>query len=412
MATAVVMPQQGNTVETCTIVEWLKNRGESVKSGEVLCIVETDKAVFEIEAPAEGLMLDRYFDVGADVPILTTIAVIGEQGENIIQPESTASLPPPPDKTKNRQLEIDRTPPRADIHNDARLFISPRARNTAQRLDKKPQLLIGSGPLGRIIERDVLAAADDQQPTAAEHSFSSTRIEPTWYREADELPMTNIRRVIAERMLRSLQNTAQLTLQTCADATALVAFRQKLKSSPQSFGLTSITINDLLLCAVSRTLLQHPLLNSTFQNDRFWLFRKVHLGFAVDTPRGLMVPILKNAQDKNLKTISLEAKRLIVACLESRISPDDLNGGTFTVTNLGSLGVETFTPVLNPPQSATLGIGSIKLAPVEVDGQVQFQKQISLSLTIDHQIIDGATGAHFLQELAQAIAAIDLLVAF
>jgi pyruvate dehydrogenase E2 component (dihydrolipoamide acetyltransferase) len=176
-------------------------------------------------------------------------------------------------------------------------------------------------------------------------------------------------------------------------------------------GLRGVTLNDLLLWAVARTLPAHPALNALFVGGEIHQHRHVQLGIAVDTPRGLMVPVVRQAEQLTLRQLSVEAKRLASACLESKITPDELVGGTFTVTNLGALGIESFTPVLNAPQVAILGVASIQLRPVEADGGVQFVPHIGLSLTINHQVIDGAPAARFLQALSQAIGSIDLLLA-
>ena len=212
-------------------------------------------------------------------------------------------------------------------------------------------------------------------------------------------------------MLASLQTTAQLTLNASADARALLAYRQRLKESSETLGLQKVTINDLILLAVSRILPQHPDLNALFQAEAIYRYQDVHLGAAVDTPRGLMVPKIRRANTLSLKQIAAESKRLAAACLEGKINPDELSGGTFTVTNLGSLGVESFTPVLNPPEVAILGVGNINLKPVEIEGQLEFIPHLNLSLTINHQVVDGAPAARFLQALAQGLAQIELLLA-
>ena len=224
-------------------------------------------------------------------------------------------------------------------------------------------------------------------------------------------PFKGVRKVIAERMLASLQTTAQLTMTSSADARALRSLRERFKSSPEAMGLRGVSINDLVLFAVSRSLLQHPNLNALFANNEIAQHSRVHLGFAVDTPRGLLVPVLRNADQLSLRQISQESKRLAQAAIDNKSTPDDLNGGTFTVTNLGAFGVETFTPVLNPPQVAILGVGGIGLKAVEVNGGVEHIPHINLSLTINHQVVDGAPAARFLQTLAQSIAGVDLLLA-
>ena len=225
------------------------------------------------------------------------------------------------------------------------------------------------------------------------------------------IPVKGVRKVIADRMLQSLQTTAQLTLHASADARALQALRARLKASPEAMGLRGVTINDLVLLAVARTLPQFPSLNALFTGDAIHQHKHVQLGVAVDTPRGLMVPVVRSADTLSLRQLSTEAKRLANACLNGKVLPDEINGGTFTVTNLGAFGVEMFTPVLNPPQVAILGVCNIQPKPVEVDGEVRFVPHIGLSLTINHQVVDGAPAARFLQALGQAIAAIDLVLA-
>lgn len=254
--------------------------------------------------------------------------------------------------------------------------------------------------------------ADDLQTVAAQPEVPAPVVTPAVVDDdVRTIPVKGIRKVIATRMLNSLQTTAQLTLNASADATAILAYRKRLKESAETLGLRQVTINDLLLLAVSRTLPQFPDLNATFSDDVISQYKNVHLGLAVDTPRGLMVPVIRRANTLSLKEIAQEAKRLAAACLDSTISADEMNGGTFTVTNLGSFGIESFTPVLNAPQVAILGVGNINLKPVERDGEVQFIPHLGLSLTINHQVVDGAPAARFLQALAQGLAQIELLLA-
>lgn len=327
--------------------------------------------------------------------------------------------------------------------------VSPRARNLAAREGLELAGLAGSGPGGRVIERDVVAAlasrpklsplaqaklaeggmvapergsgprgrvmARDLRPAAEaaegrQVDKETREIKKTTEEEVVAERLAGVRKVIAERMLASLQTTAQLTLNASADARALQALRNRFKASPESFGLQGVTINDLILLAVSRTLPQHPDLNAHFKGDTITRFRRVHLGVAVDTPAGLMVPVIRGADQLSLRQISQEAKRLVAACQARRVTPDELTGGTFTVTNLGGLGIESFTPVLNPPEVAILGVGNISLKPVQAGQEVQFTPHIGLSLTINHQVVDGAPAARFLQALGQALAGIDLLL--
>jgi len=241
---------------------------------------------------------------------------------------------------------------------------------------------------------------------AAEQSRRPAAAEPV-----REVPVTGIRKIIAERMAESLSSTAQLTLHASADASSILSYRKQLKGSPEDTGLTSITINDLVLYAVSRILPQYTRLNGHFLGEKIVEYSNVHLGMAVDTERGLMVPVIRAAQSLSLKDLSNRATEMRRACTEGKITADDLKGGTFTVTNLGPLGVEMFTPVLNIPEVAILGVGNIQLKPVMVNDQVQFIPHIGLSLTVNHQAVDGAPVAAFLQKLAQGLARFELLLA-
>jgi pyruvate dehydrogenase E2 component (dihydrolipoamide acetyltransferase) len=212
-------------------------------------------------------------------------------------------------------------------------------------------------------------------------------------------------------MLQSLHGHAQLTLNASADARVLQAFRKKLKDSPEVLGLGGITLNDCILYAVSRSLPLHPGLNALWAGEKILRYARVHLAFAVDTPRGLMVPVIRCADTLSLKQISGEAKRLAKACVEGGITPDELSGGTFTVSNLGGLGVESFTPILNTPQVGILGVGNITPKPAASGEGVAFVPTLGLSLTIDHQAVDGAPGARFLKDLCEALAGFDILLA-
>ncbi len=451
MPTPIVMPKQGQTVESCLIAGWKKTPGQTVAAGEIVCEVETDKALVEIESPVAGVLLEVFFKAGDDVPVLTNIAAIGQPGEDVssLRPGgATIAAALPVAAPVVAQVSAPAAAPA--VTQPASVGVSPRARNLAQTEGLATAGLSGSGPGGRIIERDVRAALAlaAQAPTmtplaktmlaqggfiapaqgsgvsgrimAADLAPAETQAEattdhrPPTAEESDEvtvIPVKGIRKVIATRMLESLQTTAQLTLNASADARQLLAYRQQLKASPEGLGLQKVTINDLILLAVARTLPRFTDLNALFNGETVTQYKNVHLAAAVDTPRGLMVPVIRRANSLSLKQIAQEAKRLAVACQENKISPDELNGGTFTVTNLGAFGVETFTPVLNPPQVAILGVGNINLKPVEVDGQLEFIPHLGLSLTINHQVVDGAPAARFLQALGQGLAQIELLLA-
>ncbi len=418
MATPVILPKQGQSVETCAIIGWKKRVGDPVRSGEVICEVETDKASFEIESPADGTLLAIYYEAGSQVPVLTTIASIGKAGEKVEQPAAApAQAQAASQVAAQAAVPAARAPQAAAAVPGAsgKIAASPRAKALAAASSIPLLGIHGTGPGGRIIERDVklAVAAAKPQPAVAPRPAPMPQPAPAIPSGGvREIKITGVRKLIAERMLASLTTTAQLTLNSSADARSLQEFRSRFKESPEALGLQGVTINDMVLFAVSRALLQHGDVNAHFLGDTIRQFADVHLGFAVDTPRGLMVPVVRGAHALGLRAISREAARLAAACRESRITPDEMAGATFTVTNLGGLGVETFTPVLNPPQVGILGVGAIVPRAVQgADGSMTFIPQIGLSLTINHQAVDGAPGARFLQTVAGLIARFDLLLA-
>lgn len=424
MAESIVLPKLGNTVESAIILAWHVEVGDSITAGDLLCEIETDKATLEVESSATGTLLARLVDVGEEASVLSDIAVVGEVGEPL--DDWRSAQPTQMTRTGTPSVPAD-SPPAPAVKAETRQKISPRARNLAERKRLDTSHVSGSGPAGRIIERDIEAALQDRQsitPVAQAMLDSgdyilgeatSSRVKKADLlpvaesRAVTEIPLRGTRKTIASRMLHSLQSTAQLTLHANADATALKAFRARLKNSPESLGLRGIGINELLLYSVARTLPQFPKLNALFENDTIYQHTAVHLAQAVDTERGLLVPVLRDADQLSLRKLAEGAQQLAEACRAGKILPDQLQGGTFTVSNLGSLGIESFTPVLNLPQVALLGVGAMQLKPIERAGEVIFAPHIGLSLTINHQVVDGAPAARFLRALCRSIGDIDLL---
>ena len=452
MATPIIMPRQGQSVESCIISKWYKKKGDKVNIGDILFSYETDKAAFDEEAKVEGTLLDIFFEEGDDVPVLTNVCVIGNPGEstNEFRPdnstsqaqEASASEEASKDKTVERsnQAEVcEANTLDSKLHSEAnisidngKLKISPRARNLAEKLGVDSRYAAATGPNGRIIERDIISLSEKGPivTNAARSQYlnmedvsniagtgiggrittsdlsapvavpSDTKAEVAAPKaDFEEVKLTNIRKVIAKAMYNSLSTTAQLTLNTSFDATEILEYRKKLKEGKDKLGLANITINDIILFAVSRTIIKYRELNAHFLDDKMVLFNNVHLGVAVDTERGLMVPVIFNANQKSLNEISEETKKLIDSCQKGTISPDLLKGGTFTVTNLGTLGIESFTPVLNAPQTGILGVNTIVQRVKEVDGEYKYYPAMGLSLTFDHRALDGAPAARFLQDL-------------
>jgi pyruvate dehydrogenase E2 component (dihydrolipoamide acetyltransferase) len=388
VATPVEAPKLGNSVEECLISRWVKHKGEKVTAGDVVAEIETDKATFEVTSPVDGILLESFFDEGALVPVFTNIFVIGAEGESAetyrpgAQTDSPATptpAPEPPAQTATPAPEppaqTATTPDRAATVRE-RSVLSPRARRFADQNNFHPSTVAGSGPGGRILEADLKALFQ-----------SGTRL-------------SKVRERIARRMRESLASTAQYTLNASADARGLLAIRARTKA---------VNLNHLVTFCAVEALLDVPSLNAEFIDGAIREHADVHIGFAADTPRGLLVPVVRNAHLLAVDELAERMKELGAKAAEGTIAPDDLSGATFTVSNLGALGIETFTPLLNPPQVAILGVGAIQVKPVRRGSQVEFIDAISLSLTCDHQIVDGAPGARFLQVLKSKIEDVESL---
>ncbi|MBN2685649.1 MAG: 2-oxo acid dehydrogenase subunit E2 [Pontiellaceae bacterium] len=429
MATEVLMPRQGQSVESCIIIEWKVAEGDVVTEGQPLCEVETDKATFEVEATASGTLLGIFYPADADVEVLKTICVIGEEGEDIraLRPaDESADMKPETGNLKpEKETSAVQEKPASNFTSQVSSFsnvASPRAKRLAEKKGVDVSKLAGSGPGGRVIERDVAAAPAVTPAAAAKAAAERWSIPasgsglggrivaedltagPEFPGAITEIPVKGVRKVVAGRMLASLQNTAQLTLNSSADARSILDYRAKCKAAPEAAGVGGISINDSVLYSTARTLTKFPELNAHWLGDKMVQFEHVHLGFAVDTPRGLMVPVIRYADRMDLKQLSAEAKRLAAACQDGLIDPDSLSGGTFTVTNLGAMGIESFTPVLNAPEVGILGVCAIQPKPVINGAEVEFVPHMGLSLTFDHCAVDGAPAARFLSALRKTLA--------
>lgn len=448
MATPVMMPNVGISVESCILTEWHKKKGDAVKKGDVLFTYETDKSTLEEESPVDGIMLEQFFKEDDDIPTMTNVCVIGQEGE------STAEFAP---KLDNQEAPAEAAPaapaaeeapvaaaPAAAVPTAAApaqagefIKISPRARVLAEKTGIDPHFAAPTGPNGRIIERDVRTLIENG-PTATYAAagefagaagtglggkFSVADIgaapaAPAATAAAD-LPeyvdekMPNIRKVIAKQMVASLSTAAQLTHTTSFDATEIMAFRKKVKENGEKLGLANITLNDIILFAVSRVLAkpEHKALNAHLLNgDTMRYFNGVHLGVAVDTDRGLVVPTIKNAQNMSLNEISAKAKELAATCKNGGATPDMLSGASFTVSNVGSYGIESFTPVINTPQTGILGVDTVTTRIREVNGEIKTYPAMGLSLTYDHRALDGSPASRFLVDLRNVLENFSLLL--
>ena len=370
MATPVEAPKLGNTRRRVPDQPLDQAQGRTVAAGDVVAEIETDKATFEVTSPVDGVLLESFFDEGALVPVFTNIFVVGDAGETV---EEFRPGEPLPSRGRNPQLSA----------------LAPRP-GAPQTPTTSPQPA-ATQPAGPPLRRPA------QLPPLRRHRLRPQRPRPR-SRPRGPLPVgpriSKLRERIARRMRESLSGTAQYTLNASADARGLLAIRSRTKA---------VNINHLVTFCCVEALLDVPSVNAEFVDGAIREHADVHIGFACDTPRGLLVPVVRDAHLLAVDELAARMQELAGQAVDGTISPDDLSGATFTVSNLGALGIETFTPLLNPPQVAILGVGAIQVKPVRRGGQVEFIDTIGLSLTCDHQIIDGAPGARFLQVLKSKI---------
>ena len=450
MAYEVTMPRLGWTMEEGVFGEWLKQDGDEVQAGDLLFTVEGDKATQEVEVFEAGILrLPANAPAPGDViPVGARLAYIVQAGEALpvesgqaaqatsqteqnVAARPTASVPPV------AQSDSASRPVAADGRGTP--AISPRARRVAGELDVDWTVLTGSGRTGRIVERDVRAAAElrpavvvvDATPVArrlaaeagvdladvtvsrpggriqredVEAAIAARRQPAPADEEATQLaPHSRIRQITAQRMAESSHATAPVTLTTEADATELVALRQQLRESFARRGLAVPSYNDIYLKLTAAALQDHPALNSSWSDEGLILHNNIHIGFAVETEAGLMAPVLRDVAEKSLRQITAETASLIEGARQERLGNEAMQGGTFTITNLGMYGIDAFTPIINLPQAAILGIGRIVCKPAVHEGEVVARQMVALSLTFDHRVVDGAPAARFLNTVREYV---------
>ena len=409
MANAVIMPKAGITVESCIIGTWEKKVGDTIKVGDILFTYETDKASFECESTAEGTLLEIFYNEGDEVPCLVNVCAVGNPGEDCsaLRPDSAEAPAPvaeekPAEKVEEKKEEAAPVAAATTAAEGGKSAISPRAKKLAERAGVDASLATPTGPNGRIIERDVRELMENPVAAVAkEEAAPAPAAKAMDEAEYTDVKFSGIRRAISKSMHTSLSTMAQLTHTHSFDATTILNYRKVLKAAEGDYA--GITLGDIVLYAVSRTLLNHPDLNAHMLDDNnIRLFKHVNLGVAVDTPRGLMVPTIFRADEKSLLEISKEVKELAAQCREGNISPDKLTGATFTVSNLGSLGVESFTPVINPPQTGILGVCcTTDRVRKKADGSFDIYPAMTLSLTYDHRAVDGSPASRFQKDLCK-----------
>jgi pyruvate dehydrogenase E2 component (dihydrolipoamide acetyltransferase) len=396
MATEVKLPRLGQGMESGTIVKWLKSEGEPVKKREPLYELDTDKVTQEVEAEADGVLLKIVVTEG-EVEVGRTIGVIGSEGETWEPPADTGNGGAPqaaeaPVETPQREPEPEpEAPPAAP--RDGRIKASPLARRIAREKGLDLAQIAGTGPEGRIIAEDVEKAAAAPAPVAA------PALAPAG--EPETVELTSTRKTIARRLTEAWQAPV-FQLQVSADMTQVLAVRESLVERLRE-GETKPTVNDVLTKLVAAALVRHPAVNAQFTGDSIVRFPSAHVGIAVAAPAGLIVPVIKDADRRTIAEIAAARADVVGRAREGKLRREDLDGGTFTISNLGMFGIDRFTAVLNPPQAAILAVGQVAEQPVVEAGEVVARPLAHFTLTCDHRAIDGADGAEFLQTLKELL---------
>jgi pyruvate dehydrogenase E2 component (dihydrolipoamide acetyltransferase) len=379
MAIPITIPRLGWNMEQGVFVGWLKADGTTIRSGEALFTLESEKATENVECLDTGILHIPAHGPrqGDTVAVGAIIGYLLQPGETIPEPATPCTVPP---RTAPSSTGVEPLPFRATAHTHDRPASSPRARRAAARLGINWMQATGTGCAGRIRECDVLALAGPTDTPAA-------------------ASIGSLRRIIAERMLASHRSTASVTLTTTIDTTELVQWRQRWKAGAARDAVVP-SYTDLFVKLAASALGKHPALNARWENDRIVTSERIHVGIAVDTNAGLLVPVIRDVPHVSLLELCRRARDLIERAQLGKLSASELRGGTFTVTSLGAFGIDAFTPIINPPECAILGIGRIRRCPAVFDDQIVIRDQVTLSLTFDHRILDGAPAARFLQTLA------------
>ncbi|WP_340135379.1 dihydrolipoamide acetyltransferase family protein [Bacillus cereus] len=387
MAVEVVMPKLGMAMKEGIITSWNIKAGDNVAKGELIASINSEKIETEIEAPADGTVLDIAVSEDEGVPPGTVICYIGKPNEKVEMQESTHVVE---EKTSNIEVQnVQNQEANGKEVSKQRIKISPVAKKIAKSENLDIKALVGTGPGGRITKADVLKALEVRGivPEISEQE------------ESNVIPVTGMRKAIANRMHASLQNSAQLTLTMKVDVTDLVALHKEIAKVVQKRYDNKLTITDFVSRAAVLALGEHKEMNSAYIDDAIHQFEHVHLGMAVALEKGLIVPAIRFANNLSLVELSKEIKNVAQKARAGSLSSDDMHGTTFTISNLGSFGIEYFTPVLNTPETGILGVGAIEHVPVFKGKKLRKGSMLPLSLTFDHRVLDGAPAAAFLRTI-------------
>jgi len=417
MANIIEMPKLSDTMTVGTLVKWLKKEGDAVKTGDILAEVETDKATMELESFFDGVLLATFVQAGSEVPLGAALCAIGKAGETVTPPAPKAAPAPAPAAPAPSATPAPAPAPApvpapapqpaaAPVPSGSaeRIKISPLARKLAAEKGINPARLSGSGPGGRIVRADILSAPAAGAPKAAGPAFSgggsSGARGPV--QEEKSVPVSNMRATTARRLLESKTQIPHFYLEVSVDTGPLLELRAQLNTALEAQGV-KLSVNDFILKASAEALRRVPAVNCSWEGAAIHQFSAAHVSFAVAIPDGLITPVIRDAHLKTLFAVSSEAKALGKRARERKLAPAEFTGGTFCVSNLGMMGIDRFSAIINPPNAAILAVGATVSTPVVKDGAIAVGQRMALTLSVDHRVVDGAVGAAFLAALRELI---------
>lgn len=420
MSTVIEMPKLSDTMSVGTVVKWYKSVGETVANGDILAEIETDKATMELENFDDGVLLKLLASEGDEVEIGKPLAVIGEDGEDVSGFEVTPQEPPAQqvstqatkepadDSVPSDQETVEVAPPEVTTESShtGRIFASPLAKKIARERNIDLSVIQGSGPNGRIIKKDVVSLSEPSPPKPSSTEITTAKTHTSESRVGRSVPVSKMRSVIARRLLESKNTIPHFYLQKEINSEPIGLARKAINEtlSQDSSALSKVSINDLILLACAKTILRVPEINSSWSESEITYHGNVHLAFGVAVDDGLVTPVIRNAETLDLRSISESAKSLITKSRSKKLTPDEMSGSTFTVTNLGMFGIDFFSGIINPPNAAILSVGASIAKPiVDKNGTVRPGETMTLGLSCDHRLVDGAIGAKFLASLGSLL---------
>jgi pyruvate dehydrogenase E2 component (dihydrolipoamide acetyltransferase) len=423
MAVEVQMPKLGATMEKGTIIEWLKEEGEQVKIGEPLLEIMTDKINIEVEATSEGVLLKKLYEADTEVPVFETIAYIGKVGEQI---EPTQTNAPQPTSIQDKEEKVI---PTEKVEVQTRLLPqkirrTPAALKLARSHGVDLREISGTGPNNRIQVRDVECYLENQKTnitplarsiatkagidiqdikTSSPKITKDDVVKEISIKKRNVVAYKGIRKVIGERMAESSRTVPHVTLHSTIDMVKAIELRNQLLDKIQTQTGSRLSYTEILIKSVAHAMKKHPMVNASLQGNEVNIHDEINIGLAVAIPNGLVVPVIRNADQKGLSILTAESKKLASLAKSNQLTTEHLQGGTFTISNLGMYAIDSFTPIINSPETAILGVGQIQEKVVSRNGVIEARPQMTLSLSFDHRVIDGAPAAHFLTDLKEIL---------